>query len=315
MVSGTANPVVQRPQRTSRGVILIVCAVALMALQDALVKWASADLPLSQIFVLRSLLVLPVLTALAGRGALSAWRSGLSAWPISRALCLSLMYLSLYAALPFLPLSTLAAGFYTGPLFIVLLAARFLDERAGRWGWLAVGIGFLGVLVLLRPGADVFEPAALLPVLSGLFYAIAAIITRGKCQDERAASLALALNVVLLATGILIAIPGMAGQGIESAGAIRPFLFRPWLPLETDGFLLIAVLAVLMVGIGLGLAAAYQLAAPVVVASFDYSYLVFAALLGFVMFGEIPDMTTLAGTALILSAGFIVILKGAGGQE
>jgi len=287
------------------GAALIVGAVFLMAGQDALIKFMSADLALGQIFLLRSAMVLPVLTILSRQGARLAWRDALSPWPLLRGLFLTLMYVALYSVVDILPLASLAAGFYTGPLFITLLAALLLKEPVGVYGWAGVGVGFLGVLVLLRPGADAFTPAAMVPVLSGFLYALAAILARGKCRADAPVSLALALNVALLAGGALII--GLA-YVLPLEGS-NTFLVRPWAPMGAREWQLIAMLAVLMVGIGLGLAAAYQKAAPSIVATFDYSYLIFATLFGFVLFAETPDLPTIIGMMLIASAGFLALLK------
>ena len=137
------------------GAALIVGAVFLMAGQDALIKYMSVDLALGQIFLLRSIMVLPLLTLLYRRGAGQAWRGALAPWPLLRGLFLTLMYMTLYSVIDILPLASLAAGFYTGPLFITLLAALLLKERVGAFGWAGVSVGFLGVLVLLHAsGAD-----------------------------------------------------------------------------------------------------------------------------------------------------------------
>lgn len=292
--------------RNVKGAALITGAVGLMALQDALIKLMSTDLPLGQIFLLRSALVLPLMSLLAWKGAGADWRAALGAAPLLRGLCLTLMYLALYSVLQVLPLATLAAGFYTGPIFITLLAALFLKEPVGIRGWLGVATGSMGVLVLLRPGSDSFTPAALIPILSGFCYAAAAVLTRGTCRDDSPMSLAIALNVTLLLSGIL-----MTGAGTFLAGGSEDWLLPllPWADMGMAAWQLILLLVIMMLGIGIGLAAAYQCAAPAVVASFDYSYLIFATLLGYLFFAEVPDVMTMAGMGLIAGAGFISIAK------
>ncbi|WP_193188183.1 DMT family transporter [Nisaea sediminum] len=292
--------------RNLSGALLITGAVALMALQDAVIRLMSADLPLGQIFLLRSALVLPLLTLAARGGRLAVWRTAFGAGPLLRGLCLTLMYLSLYSVLLVLPLATLAAGFYTGPLFITLLAALMLKEPVRLRGWIAVGTGFLGVLVLLRPGDAAFSPAALVPVLSGFCYALGAILARGACRKHAPVSLAIALNLTLLLAGALLL---AVGETISGMGDNSPFPLPGWTAMAAADWQLIGMLTVLMVGIGIGLAAAYQHATPAVVASFDYSYLIFAALLGYIFFAEIPDPTTIAGMVLIASAGLLSIVK------
>ncbi|MBZ8133983.1 DMT family transporter [Afifella sp. IM 167] len=298
--------------RVVLGIVLIVGAVFAMSLQDALIKYASTDMSLWQIYVLRALAAFPALLWLARRGArrggpdLNAMPSR---WAWLRAGCLVAMYVAMYAAIPVLSLSVIAAAFYTGPLFITLLSAPVLGERVGARGWLAVLLGFSGVAVMLRPGGEAFAPLALLPVLSGFFYALAAILTRAKCRSQSAAALAFALNGALLAAGLLaslvLALLRPGGDLLRAA----PFLLGGWAPMGAPDWALILFLAALIVFIGLGLAAAYQAATPSLIATFDYSYLVFAAFWGWALFADLPDAPTLAGMAMIAGAGLLAIRR------
>ncbi len=289
------------PSDTRLGSILIVGAVFLMASQDAVIKYVSADLTLGQIFLLRSVLVLVLLHIIAREDRRACWRNAIVIWPLMRAMFLTLMYFLLYSVISLMPLATLAAAFYTGPLFILLLSALFLKERVPPAGWGAVAFGFLGVMVLLKPGAASFAPLVLVPLLSGLCYAVAAIMTRGRCQNASPTSMALALNICLLAAGLVMCALGYLQSDLTGGSFLSHFLSSPGL----RGWGLIFLLAVLMVGIGLGLAAAYKIAPPAVIAGFDYSYLIFATLFGALLFAEPPELSTLLGMGMIASAGLL----------
>lgn len=296
-----------RPDRLARGVALIVGAVFLMSLQDAVMKLVSADLALWQIFVLRSALAIPVFCALGPvRGAHA------HGWIALRSLLLTAMYVAIYAAVPLLELSVVAAGFYTGPLFVTLFSALLIREPVGPRSWFAVGVGFLGVLAILRPGADAFQPLALLPVLAGACYALAAVLTRGRLRDASPAALAVGLNLALLGVGAFASLAVLIAPPERETAALSPFLLGGWTPMDATDWGVIVFLAVLMIGIGLGLAGAYQAAAPSVIASFDYSYLLFASFWGFALFAETPDAATLLGMALIAGAGLVATLKPGG---
>lgn len=303
----TTSTVTSRPDNPVTGACLIVFAVFLMALQDAVIKYASSDLTLWQLYVLRSSLALPALAVIAGlrpntRAALAA---ATARWVTLRSCLLVLMYVSLYAAIPVLPLSTLAAGFYTGPLFIAMLSAMLIGEPVNTRGWLAVATGFSGVLLIIRPGTEEFSPLVLLPILSGLFYALAAIVTRDRCQQDTPVALAISLNLVLLVTGAAVSLVLLAWQ--PGPTLLPPFLSGTWAAMTVREWALVTVLAVLIVGIGVGLAAAYQSARPVIIATFDYSYLIFSTIFGFVLFAETPDLITVIGMGLIAGAGLIVV--------
>jgi drug/metabolite transporter (DMT)-like permease len=283
------------------GVVTILGTVFAMALADAFIKFVSADMTLWQIYVLRSLIVVPILALLA-RG--RAWPPVLR-WILLRNVALTLMYLGIYGVIPFLSLPVLAASLYTGPLFIVVLSAVFLREPISARHWLAILIGFAGVLLIVRPAVSGFTPLALVPVVAAFLYALAAVLTRAKCNEVPALALALWLNLVLLAFG------AVASLSIVYAdiGAVidYPFLFESWSVMGSRNWQVIFVLAGLMVGISVGLAKAYQSPHPQVIATFDYAYLAFAALWGFVFFGEIPDFWTALGMALIAAAGLVVL--------
>ena len=306
----SVTTVSRRPNRVLLGVTMIVASVFLMSLQDAIVKYASSGLPLWQIYVLRSLIAIPLLLAVAAwRRELDHLRPGLPGWVALRSLLLVLMYIFIYAAVPVLSLSVIGAAFYTGPLFISLFSALLIGEAVGPRGWLAVLLGFAGVLVILRPGTESFTYLALLPVLSGLFYALAAVTTRAKCPEESPLGLALALNLALFAMGALASLAIWLRQASQAEVSVYPFLLSPWVAMGPAEWGFVSVLAVLIVGIGVGLAKAYQAAPPVVVAAFDYSYLVFAAFWSLVIFADPPDGATLAGMAMIAGAGLLAVRR------
>ncbi len=297
-----------RPDNVALGVITIVAAVFLMSLQDAIIKYASTDLPLWQIYVVRSLIAVPLLGLLALPG--RKWerlRPASVGWVMLRALLLVAMYLCIYAAMPLLNLSILAAAIYTGPLFIAVFSSLIIGEQVGPGRWLAITIGFSGVLVILRPGTEGFTPLVLFPVLSGLFYALAAVTTRARCATEPPLALAIALNIALLVTGVIASLTIILWDPAPAQVSTYPFLLSPWVPMESFEWAVIGVLAVLIVGIGVGLAKAYQVASPVTVATFDYSYLVFAVIWGLLLFSEVPDMATVAGMVLIAAGGILVL--------
>jgi drug/metabolite transporter (DMT)-like permease len=300
-----------RPERTALGVFLIVSSVFLMSIQEALFKSFSADLPLWQVFTLRGLLALPMLVIIAwGQGLRSGlWSGALQKWPLLRSLYMSLMFVAMYAAIPFISLSTVAAGIYTAPVFVTLLSAYAIGEPVDGRGSSAIVIGFTGVMIILQPGSDAFTLWAILPVLGGFFYALANVTTRSRCLDVSPVALSLSLNLALLLTGILLSAVMLVWQPADELVTAYPFLFDGWSALGATQWLLILLLAALVVAIGMGLAGAYQSAAPAIVATFDYSYLIFAALWDYLFFSTAPNGTTLVGMLLIIGAGMLVVRR------
>lgn len=286
------------------GIITILLTVFAMALTDAFVKFSSADMTLWQIYVCRSVLALPVLVFLA-KG--QVWPKAVG-WVTLRSLVLVTMYLAIYAAIPLLDLSIVAAALYTGPLFIVLLSTVFLREPISAMQWIAVALGFVGVLFVVRPSGADFTALSLIPVVAAFLYAVAAVLTRTKCQDEKPAALAISLNIALVVFGALASLWLRISPSdyVES----YPFLFGQWSSFSTNTLGILVVMVVLIVGVSIGLARAYQSPRPQVIATFDYAYLIFAAFWGFVFFGKTPQLWTMVGIALIIVAGMLVVASG-----
>ena len=293
--------------RYGTGIALIIGSVLLMSFGDALIKRESASFTVWQIFVLRSLIVLPLLVlAMRLTAAKAQVLPRALGWVALRSALLTMMWIAYYAALPLISLSAAAVALYTAPMLIALLGRLLLGEMVGPWRWLGIALGFAGVLVVLRPGADAFAPAALLPVLAALLYALAAIVTRARCLDERPLTLALGLNVGLVLAGVLVswALAALAIPAEQTAA--HPFLLGAWAPMDRGGWLLMAVLALLMVAFGTGVAMAYQCAPAAVIGAFDYTYVAFAVLWSWLLLGERPDVATVLGIALIAGGGALV---------
>ena len=182
----------------------IVFTVLALSLGDALIKFTSGEFVIWQIFVVRSILVLPVLVGyLALRNPALIKFPSTILWTTIRSLMLVGMWLSYYVALPHLELSVAAAAYYTIPIFITLFSALFVGDRVSSVGWVAVFVGFLGVLLILRPNVGDFNAFAFLPVLAAILYALAMILTRTKCQDENPIILSAALNVAFILVGFI----------------------------------------------------------------------------------------------------------------
>lgn len=295
-----------RLEGTSLGITLIVTSVLMLAFGDAVVKQSSADFSLWQFFVARGLITVPLLYGVARilAPASTLWPKAVG-WVFVRSMLIVLMWIAYYAALPFMSLSVAATALYTTPLFIALFSAALIREPVGVRRWLGILLGFIGVLVILRPAADDFSAVALLPILAAIFYALAAVITRSKCADENSSSVA--MNLCLVMSGAL----GVGGIMFAPAtGDLAfPFLQSPWIAMSNGTWAIIVLLGVLLVAESIGIAKAYQIAPAAIIGTFDYSYLVFAVFWSFVFFADIPNTLTVLGIGLIIVAGWLVVWK------
>lgn len=292
----------ERPDNLPFAVTVIIFTVLALSLGDALIKFTSGEFVIWQIFVLRSLLVLPVLLiylwaklpdALSIPPALG--------WTILRSLMLVGMWVAYYVALPKLDLSIAAAAYYTLPIFITLFSAAFIGDRISLLGWAAVIVGFLGVLLILRPKAGDFNLYALLPLVSAVLYALSMILTRTKCRAVNPLMLSVALNLTFVVVGTLAAISIM----VVAPELRQGFLLAPWAEMASGEWLSMALLAAaIMIG-SVGAAIAYQNGPPQIIGTFDFAYVGFALLWGMVFFAEVPDLLSLIGIALIVLAGIM----------
>jgi drug/metabolite transporter (DMT)-like permease len=289
------------------GISVIVVTAFAMAFGDALVKHVSADFTVWQIYVWRSLVAIPITVVLLCSGRIVTILPKSAGWVCLRSGLLMIMWLAFYAALPVLSLPVVAAAYYTGPLFITLFSAILIGEPVGPRRWTAIVLGFVGILVILRPGTEAFSYLTLLPIASAVAYALAAIVTRAKCIEERPLVLSLALNVGFLIVGAIATAAIVIWAPAESQAAAYPFLLGRWTAMGVREWGIILLLALLIVAISSGVAKAYQSGPPAVIATFDYTYLVFAAFWSFVIFSDLPDTMTVIGMLLIAGAGMLAI--------
>ncbi|MFM9842881.1 MAG: DMT family transporter [Dongiaceae bacterium] len=302
-----AAPDAARADNVRLGVGVILFTDLALSLGDAAIKALSADFVLWQIFVLRSVIAIPVLLAifrLGFRGTPLLPRQ--LGWVALRSLMLTMMWVAYWAALPHLALGIAAAVYYTLPIFITLLAALFLGDRVGPLGWGAVFLGFAGVLLILKPDAGGFNFYALLPLAAAVLYALAMILTRTKCRDESPLVLSFSLNVSFIAVG-LVATLLIAGFGGDAQGA--SFLLGEWSPMGGQEWFSMTLLAAAAIIGSVGAAIAYQVAPPATISTFDFAYLGFSALWGFLFFAEVLDAVSIGGMLLIVVAGVLALRR------
>ena len=241
--------------------ILFTCLA--LSFGDALIKQQSASFGLWQIFILRSLIVIPLLIVFMlsrkGDKSIKPVRPG---WTIVRSFILVLMWVFYFTALPRVELAIAAAAFYTLPIFISLFAALFLGDRIGRQAALAIVIGFVGMLLILQPQSDDFNAYSLLPVLSAICYAAAMILTRSHCRDEKPLVLSLWLNLGFVLAGLCAVLVIYLWQPDAQLVENNSFLLGEWVGMTTDGWKAMAILAVAILIGSVGTVIAYQNGPP-----------------------------------------------------
>lgn len=291
------------------GITCLIFGIAIFSVQDLILKWISGDYPLHQAMVLRSITAIPCLLAL------TLWLDGglrsliSPTWPamLGRGLLNFAAYTAYYLALAALPMATTVALYFTAPLIITVLSVVLLRERVSARRWVAVLVGFVGVVIMVRPGGDLFDWAALLPVFCGAAYAGSMILARTMGARDTAAAMAFWGNIAFLAcAAVLSVIYGPGGYG-ETGHASLQFLMRGWaMPTLWDGFLMGSCGVIAAVGLT-ALTQAYRISQSSDVAPFEFTFAFWGVLWGWMFWGDLPDLWGWVGIAVIVGAGILVL--------
>ncbi|PKP68986.1 MAG: EamA family transporter [Alphaproteobacteria bacterium HGW-Alphaproteobacteria-4] len=277
-----------------RGSVLMVAAMGGFALEDMFIKrTAAAGLPVGEILMIFGLGGMLAFIAMALRRGERVLHPAIATWPILiKAVCEVAGRLGYTLAIALTPLSNASAILQATPLVVVAGAALIFGERVGWRRWAAIAAGFVGVLIILRPGMEGFRPASLFTVLGMLGFA-------GRDLATRAAAPVLS-NVQLGIYGFFMLIPtGAAMLAVTGGGAL------PAAPeLLGLGFATLFGVAAYY-----GLTAAMRMGEVSVITPFRYTRLIFALALGVLVFGERPDAPMLIGSAIIIASGLYTLAR------
>lgn len=291
-----------------RGMACLCLGVLVFSLQDPIIKAVSGRYPLTQVMAIRSIVSLPILMFIihgeAGLGAIASRRFTLLAL---RGTVLFASYTLYYLAIAALPLADAVALYFMAPLFIMVLAGPYLGERISGRALATVLAGMAGVLVMLRPGAGLFDWAALLSLASAALYGFAQLMTR-KIGDRASAAVMSFYQTAAYLIGALAAAGLFHLAGLTHA--VHPslqFLVRPWVWPTLPDFALMAACGIIASAGMILLSQAYRLAPANRVATFEYTGILWSPLWGFIFFAEIPRHTTVIGAMLIVGAGLYAL--------
>ncbi|WP_073333961.1 DMT family transporter [Wenxinia saemankumensis] len=279
------------PAAQAQGILLMCLGVAMLSVNDAIAKLLTSDYNPLQILFLRNVIALPfamgIAAAIGGRAALGSRRP--LAHVARGALWVGATML-FFTSLSRLGLAEATALIFAAPFFITLISALVLGEIVGWRRWLAVLAGFSGVLVIVRPGGEAFQPVLLLPVAAAFTYAL--LMLSARWLDPRDS--VWTLLVWLTGTGALL-------------GAILVPLV--WVPVRAADLPAFAGIAFFGVAGMTMITQAFRLAPAVVVAPLDYTGLLWATLFGWAIWRESPDELTWLGAAIIIASGVATILR------
>ncbi|MEX3009608.1 DMT family transporter [Hoeflea sp. TYP-13] len=291
-----------------QGIVLVAFGIGIFSLQDVIIRWIGSTYPAFEIVFLRGLIaMIPIGAMVYFSGGFSTLRVPHPWFNCLRGMLGLLSYTAYYMALVAMPIAEATAIFFVSPLIVTLFSALFLKETVGIRRWAAVIVGFAGVVVIMRPGAGLLNPVAVLPLLAALTYASSSIITRRIGKTQSGASLAFfAMAVFVLFSAISGALIGDGKFATISHPSIA-FLLRSWtVPSLFDGLLILICGLIAAVGF-FCLAQAYRIAPASVVAPFEFVAMPLAMFWGVLIWTEYPSSTTILGVVLIVGSGIYVL--------
>jgi len=289
---------------------LLLVGVSVLALQDSMIKIFAPATTFWQFQVIRSIfnLTFIILLAQASIGLRQLWPK--RPWPVFlRALMLTCCMLFFFGAAPQISVGQMAAGLYTYPLFVTLMAGPLLGEVIGPWRLAALALGVTGAFTVLDPLAADFRWVQLMPVMAGFFYALNLLILRRWCRHESPLAIAFVVAVVFIvfgtSGGMLVSLLPLNSD----ARAAIPFLLGTWpeISLAIIGFCLFA--SCLNLSGNICLSRAYQTADSSWLAPADFSYLLFVAIWSRVFYETWPTPQAAAGMAMIALAGIVTAIR------
>lgn len=287
--------------RTLQGIGCVLAGMVLFVGQDVLMKDMLTHYPVWMLIFVRSIVALLTLLPLVlWLGAPHRIFTPLWPWYLARAILFASGFAMFYTAFPFMGLAEATTLFFSAPLMTATLAALFLQEKIGLHRAAALLVGFAGVIIAMNPTGGGLGWIAALPVLCALTYAISQTIVRK--IGEQDTSLTIGLYTISLSGFLIIPLGFAVSQVIDITPELN-HLRMNWPVPNAQGFALLALLGSIGTVAYTLVSRAYQIASASVIAPFDYSYLPLAASFGYLLWGEVPPLTTFIGMILIVASG------------
>ncbi len=293
------------------GISSVIGATFFFSFTDMAIKFLSGDYALHQIVLIRSLIGIIILLAaiVPLEGGFGILRTKRLSMHLLRSSCVVLANMTLFLALAAMPLVNTVAIFFVAPMLITVFSVIFLGETVGPHRWFAVGMGFTGVIVMMRPGSDSFQLAAFLPLASAAFYASIHILTRKIGHTEVASTLTFYTQLTYICVGVFMGLTVGDGQfnGVDDPSV--EFLLRAWNWPSPEDYWIFILKGLSSTFGGYLISQAYRKCEAGLAAPFEYLTLVLAIFWGLVVFGEWPDKVAWLGIALIIGSGLFMFWR------
>ena len=268
----------------------MLAGIAMFSVNDALGKWLLVDYSVAELLLIRSAAALVLLAPfIRNCGAVGFTTAPRPALQVARVVLSALEVAMFFWAVSYLPLADTVTFYLAGPIYVTALSVVLLGETVGRRRWTAILVGFVGVVLALRPSAASFTLPALIALGGSIFFAILMITTR-----------------MLRETSDTVLVSGQNVATLLFGAAFAPF---GWVTPSFRDFMLLSLFGVLSMVALACVNRSLKLAPASVVVPYQYTMIIWAIMLGYSVFGDVPDLLTLAGAAIIIAAGLYIFWR------
>ena len=293
-----------------KGILFILTGMALFSIQDSLIKYIFEDTALYELYFGRTLTALILLALyLKITSQKLVMKTYYPLLTTVRVICFFFGFSFFYISLTYMSLAMANALFFSSPFFISILAIVFLGEKVGIRRWLAIIVGFLGVYIVLNPNFENFDYTKLAPVACALFYAISMTITKITSDKDSVYSQMFHLYIGAIGISIIFFIFTGKGQFNTFSDPTLQFILREWFTNPTYSWPFILIMGLVASLSFYFVFSAYSIASPSVVSLFEYSLIIWAIIIGYLLFNDIPTARTFIGVALIIGAGVYIYIR------
>lgn len=294
-----------------KGIICVCLAGIVFSCNDTAIKWLSGDYPLHEIVLFRSIfgIIFTISFLVPLQGGLRILKTNLIGYHLLRGFLVFFANFFFFLSLPLMNYAEATAVFFIAPVIITVLSIFFLSEKIGPHRWVAVFLGFLGVLLILRPGTESLQVVAILPALAAFCYAVLHIFTRKMGKTEKASTMAVYIQITLIILSGLLGLCLGSGVYESQAPEALSFLLRPWVVPDFNDTLLMIFLGIFSAFGGFFISQGYRLSEPSKAAPFEYISLILAVAWGIFLFDEFPDIIAYMGIILVASGGIYIFIR------
>ena len=296
--------------QNTKGIFFIMTGMAFFSIQDSLIKYIYEDVALFELYFGRTLIQSIILLSyvLITKKTI-ALKTHYPILTLVRVVCFFFGFSFFYISLTFMTLAMTSALFFSCPFFMSMFAKFFLKEKIGIRRWSAIFVGFIGVLIVLNPSLEEFNFFKLAPVACALCYATSMTITKYTSSKDSIYTQMTWLYIFAIFASIIIFLVSGDGKFNNFSDSTMQFIFREWFTNPAGAWPYVLIMGIVASISFFCVFSAYSIASPSIVSLFEYSYIVWAMLAGYILFETVPVPRTFVGAAIIIGAGFYIYFR------